>query len=121
MTGKWNRTAAVSITLAALVAGCVPAGFSSGSFRRTGDEAPLRLVLSPVGTLSVIDESGTEVDSASFQVSENEIAIESESTCPNTAGVYTWAFDGQTLKLTAISDDCLLRKTELTTFDWVKE
>ncbi len=112
---------AISLASAAFLAGCVPAGFPSGAFHRNGDQAPLRLELSPAGTLSVVDGTGTEVDSASYQVSEDQIAIESDSTCPNTAGVYTWAFDGATLKLTLVSDECLQRKDEFTTSDWVKE
>ncbi len=121
MRGNWKKIVAISLASATILAGCIPASFPTGTFHRTGDQAPLRLVFSPVGTLSLMDGTGTEVDLATYQASEDQIAVESETTCPNTAGIYTWAFDGQTLKLTAVSDDCTERKDKLTTFDWVKE
>jgi hypothetical protein len=113
--------AAVGLT-AALLAACVPAsGFPSGTFHRAANQAPLTLVFSAAGTVSTYDSTHTATDTASFQVSENEIAIESDTTCPYTAGIYVWAFDGQTLRLTVVSDDCAQRKDTLSGSDWIRE
>jgi hypothetical protein len=78
-------------------------------------------LLSGTGTVSTFDSTHTVTETASFQVSENEIAIESDTTCPYTAGIYFWEFDGRALRLTVKSDDCTQRKDTLTGSDWIME
>jgi hypothetical protein len=122
MRGAWRWTFLIGLALTALLSACVPeSGFPSGTFHRAGNQAPLTLDFSATGTLSTYNSTHTVIDTASFQVSENEIAIESDTTCPYTAGIYTWEFDGRTLRLTARSDDCAQRREALTGSDWIKE
>ena len=51
----------------------------------------------------------------------NRNGCEADAAGKYPVGVYTWAFDGQTLSFTKIEDNCLKRLNELTREPWTRK
>ncbi len=114
----------VAMALLVTTAGCGSRAFPIGKYR-SSDTPGNKIEFIADGTVVLSQAYGKtqiEIVRGKYSVSGNQITFLGDNYCGTTEATYTWAFDGQALKFTAVANDgCIDRQETLTGVSFVKE
>ena len=113
----------VVLAMLSATAGCANRPFQTGVYHLR--EEPDKLIeFMDDGTVTLSQIFGNfpiEAIRGKYEVSGNQIIFKGGADCAGKDGTYAWSFDGKTLKLNLVSDDCYDRKGVFDGADFIKE
>jgi hypothetical protein len=119
----WGAGVVLAVIAAlATTAGCGTRAFPTGTFDALDGSSKLEFGADGtyVATVIAFGLPGVDMERGTYRVSGNQVVIKGDY-CGTTEGTYTWAFNGKSLKFTAVSDACADRNGSMVGVDWTKE
>ncbi len=130
MSNKWSHIPPIAglllfaTALLVMTAGCGVRAFPTGKYH-SSDTPGNKIEFMADGTVVLSQANGNtqmEVVRGKYSVSGDRVTFLGDNYCGTTEATYTWAFDGQALKFTAVANDgCYDRQQTLTGVSFVKE